>query len=81
MHQRCKSDDWRYRHISVCARWSGSKGLERFVEDMGPTYFPGAHLDRTDNRGDYSPANCQWLTPEEHKAKHAAHQWRPHRWR
>jgi len=69
MNQRCfntKHRDFKWyggRGITVCAEWLT---FAAFWQDMGATWFKGAHLHRTDNDGPYNRKNCQWLTPEEH---------------
>lgn len=50
------------RGIRVSSEWTR---FEAFYADMGPTYRPGLTLDRRDNNGPYSKANCRWVTPEE----------------
>lgn len=53
-------------------QWYGGKGItvdpewqrrfSAFIEDMLPTYFPGATLDRKDNSKNYCKDNCKWST-------------------
>lgn len=51
------------RGIAVCETWIGAAtGLAQFISDMGPTYRSGLQLDRRDNDGPYSKANCRWVT-------------------
>lgn len=50
------------RGITVCDRWLGEGGFERYVEDVYPTYVPGLTLDRIDNDGNYEPNNVRWVS-------------------
>jgi len=48
--------------IKICERWNK---LENFIEDMLPSWFEGAQIDRIDNEGDYEPRSCKWSTRKE----------------
>ena len=68
MKQRCNNPDCSIYHhyggrgIKICDEWND---LEKFIEDMYPTYKPGLEIDRIDNDGDYEPDNCKWSTRTE----------------
>jgi len=48
--------------IDIDPKW---QDFEKFWEDMGPTYFEGASLDRVDNDKGYCYSNCRWVEPKQ----------------
>lgn len=68
MHLRCNiptcNDYERYggRGITVCERWSGPGGFERFLADVGPKPHPSFSIDRLDADGHYEPGNVRWAS-------------------
>lgn len=51
------------RGIRVCQEWQDS--FEAFWNDMAETWKPGLCLDRRNNDGNYTPANCHWVSYKE----------------
>lgn len=66
MRQRCMNPNnpgYKYygaRGITVHPSWDS---FEVFLKDMGSP-LPNLTLDRRDNRGNYEPSNCRWITWE-----------------
>lgn len=65
MTARCTRGKYKDR-FTIDSRWTGSKGFENFLSDMGERP-DGKTLDRTDNTKGYAPDNCRWATPVEQR--------------
>lgn len=71
LKQRCGNAEG-YETITYPDKWETFEG---FWDDMGPTHFDGASIDRIDGTKSYSKDNCQWLTVSEHATKSANERW------
>lgn len=72
MKQRCRNPRcklWPHyggRGIGVCPEWLAPNGFYAFQDwALGAGWAEGLTLDRTDNDGDYTPANCRFVTRAE----------------
>ena len=77
IRSRClnrKSPSYRYygeRGISICEVWQRSfLAFKSWALSHG--YQMNLCIDRINNKGNYEPSNCQWITPSENSRK--AHQ-------
>ena len=56
--------------VKVCDEWSGKDGFINFYNwALENGYSDNLTIDRIDNRGDYCPENCQWVTKSENTAR------------
>lgn len=52
---------------TVCDEWKDFKVFEKWAYENG--YNESLTIDRIDNKGNYEPNNCQWITLEENAGK------------
>ena len=66
MKARCgnpnNQDYGRYGGRGIKIEW---RNFDHFWADMGEDWKKGLEIDRRDNDGNYSAANCRWATREE----------------
>jgi hypothetical protein len=56
-----------YRGIEICKDWYN---LNAFIDwALNNGWRPGLTIDRTDNNGNYCPANCRWVSKSENSKK------------
>lgn len=68
MNRRCKgtsknSIEYFRKNIKVCEEWRNAKVFIDWALSNG--YSEGLQLDRIDNKGNYEPSNCRFVTPKE----------------
>lgn len=71
MHKRCTNPKLegfhRYggRGIKICSEWARPKCMMNFVNwAFAHGFYTDLMLDRENNNGNYTPANCRWVTPK-----------------
>ena len=84
MIQRCRNPnstpykDYGERGIKVCERW---QNFENFRDDMLPTWFPGASIERANcHTGNYEPGNCSWVKIEMQASNRRTTHWMETPW-
>lgn len=50
------------RDITVCRKWRGPSGFQRFLADVGARPAPGYSIGRINNNLNYTPSNVEWQT-------------------
>ncbi len=85
MRYRCNSPQYAEYYyyggkgIRVCEEWKDFKAFEKWSMENG--YTEDLTIDRIDSEKDYSPENCEWVTPSENARRasmkrHYGNNWR-----
>ena len=69
INERCEKETYRHYHgrgIRVCKRWhrETKNAFINFLSDMGERPRGKFSIDRRNNDGNYTPANCRWADAE-----------------
>jgi len=56
------------QEITICKRWKDNYLVFK-IWAMANGYRKGLTIDRIDNKGNYEPSNCQWITQSENSKK------------
>jgi hypothetical protein len=73
IRRRCVTGSCRFsrrykdRGIELCEEWHDYENFKTWAMRNG--YEENKTIDRIDVNGNYTPDNCQWLTPSEHNRK------------
>ena len=51
--------------VTIDPHWQGKRGFLNFLDDMGHPPSAKHSLERVDNHGAYTKANCVWALPEQ----------------
>lgn len=62
-----------YSEVGMCKEWEEYLAFERWALKNG--YKEGLQIDRINNKGNYCPENCQWLTASSHAKKSNEARW------
>lgn len=70
----CETSQMYFRYgekgIGICDEWLGENGFLNFYEwAQNNGYTDNMTIDRINNKGDYAPENCQWITKSENTAR------------
>lgn len=87
MKQRCENNKhpgYKYygaKGIAVCDEWQDYETFAKWANEHGYSnnssvpYSEKLSIDRVNNKGDYCPENCRWITVHENTTRAAKARW------